>query len=625
MRAGLGGQAMAVTGKHLDTLEEKLSNQIAKGISQTKVMCEAAFSRLDAKISNLESSQPSVDRRIAELSGNVKGLSEEVQSQLRSIESFDIRLREWRQGIEEECRKRLAEVEQRMHGSTSAGRRSHTSLEQQQSQINLKLKELELEIGARFQQTDQIFEGLLNLEARLEAVEAVQEDSAVVSSGARLNDVLDASATPTGAFNSSHPQLQDQLTQALEKVELVTAQNLETHARIEEHGVRLSSIRSKLDAHEQMQRSLGDRLQRAESKAEESKSQLRQVDEVSSGLEHALQKAHGLEKILRSTTDHVHEMYRHIFDGEAPVPSPSSGGKPELGPALLSVLQAFVDRFEAFEDELRSRRTSGGSEGSDEFGSKVHGLVEQLRGIVPKMVQQEHVIKEIQAKMKNGFNSTPLIGFDFDCTITVRHYYKCLAWGLAAGNEGAHLHCKFLFDWLRARSFPPKVPQGNHQLDAVVVVTEFLIQALGPAQFSALFREVFLGGEDRIAALTTWLREKKRANVDMAIITAGIASAVSLALQVAVPEWSDFFPPDVVLDISQNRHQVTSITGAKALILRDHRHVSNQILLVDDSLCKDALPDWISTCAGVKPISLPYEGSGLEKKVFQEVDAALAM
>lgn len=632
MRSGLGASAVAVTSKQLEALEEKLSNQIAKGISQNKSMCEAAFSRLDTKIANLEYSQPSMDRKIAELSGNVKGLTEEVQSQLRSIESFDVRLREWRQGIDDECKKRIAEVEQRMQNSSSAGRLSYASLEDQQRQCNAKLYQLENAIGARMQHAEEAFQGLLDLEARLEAVEVLQQDSAVASGGARLNEVLGAAQSPTvSVLSPAHLQLQDQLNHALEKIETVAAQNLETHARIEEHGVRLNSMRSKTDAQEQTQRGFGDRMQRVESRVEELKQTMadrnRQIDEFRTRVEQVAQKTNSHVRVLDGTFDQVYHLYEHIFDGANGGTSPSNGGKPELGPMLFAVLQAFVDRFDAFEDELRmqSGMQSGVGE-SNGFALKVHTLVDQLRDVVPKMVRQEQAVKNIESQLKNiGTPSgAPLIGFDFDCTITVRHYYKCLAWGLAGGNESAHPHCKVLFDWLRARKISPQAPHGNQNLDAVVVVTEFLIQTLGSAQFRALFREVFLGGEDRISVLTAWLREKRNNNVEMAIITAGIASAVSRALQVAVPEWSSFFPPDMVLDIGHHRHQVNSITGAKALILRDRCQASKIILLVDDSLCKDELPDWIASSAHVKPVGLPYEGSGLEKKVFHEIDTALA-
>ena len=83
-----------------------------------------------------------------------------------------------------------------------------------------------------------------------------------------------------------------------------------------------------------------------------------------------------------------------------------------------------------------------------------------------------------------------------------------------------------------------------------------------------------------------------------------------------------FFPTDVVLDLSQSRHQVPSITGQKALILRDLRPMA-RILLVDDSLREDPIPTWILRRSQVKFVALPYEGTGLNLQRCADVDAEL--
>merc|ERR1719261_357900 len=114
-------------------------------------------------------------------------------------------------------------------------------------------------------------------------------------------------------MDTANLQLQDQLKNAMEKMETISAQNLESHARIEEHGVRLNSTRLKIDGHEHAQRALGDRLQRTEGKVEEIKVMLsektRSLDVVS-GLS---QKADAVDKLLDSTREQVQDLYQHIF------------------------------------------------------------------------------------------------------------------------------------------------------------------------------------------------------------------------------------------------------------------------------------------------------------------------
>ena len=213
--------------------------------------------------------------------------------------------------------------------------------------------------------------------------------------------------------------------------------------------------------------------------------------------------------------------------------------------------------------------------------------------------------------------ASPLIGLDFDCTITVRHFYKSIA-NLLMGKPMAHPHCAFLNAWLKRQNVKLEVPQTDVHI--MVAAVENLSLTLGE-RFHQLIREVFLGGEERIQLLTQWFARKEAEGIHFAIITAGIASTVSIALE-AVPEWDRFFPPDLVLDLSSSRHQVLSITGQKALMLRDLRPCS-RILLVDDSLGEDPIPSWILRRSQVKFVALPYEGTGLDLPRCAEVDAEL--
>eukprot|EP00438_Fugacium_kawagutii_P015232 Skav206124 [mRNA] locus=scaffold172:254946:255518:+ [translate_table: standard] len=187
------------------------------------------------------------------------------------------------------------------------------------------------------------------------------------------------------------------------------------------------------------------------------------------------------------------------------------------------------------------------------------------------------------------------------------------------GKPMAHPHCAVLNAWLKRHNVKLEAPQA--EVHWMVSAVEALNEKLGP-KFRLLIREVFLGGEERIQQLTEWFARKAAEGVQFAIITAGIASSVSMALE-AVPEWDRFFPPDLVLDLSASRHQVLSITGQKALMLRDLRPSSSRILLVDDSLGEDPIPSWILRRSQVKFVALPYEGTGLDLPKCAEVDAEL--
>eukprot|EP00435_Cladocopium_sp_Y103_P002392 s1123_g1.t1 len=58
--------------------------------------------RLFDRVNVLEAQQPRVEKRLAELDGKVKGLSDELQGQIRQVHLLDDRRWEWKQKIEEE-------------------------------------------------------------------------------------------------------------------------------------------------------------------------------------------------------------------------------------------------------------------------------------------------------------------------------------------------------------------------------------------------------------------------------------------------------------------------------------------------------------------------------------------
>mmetsp|Transcript_25392 Transcript_25392/g.46510 ORF Transcript_25392/g.46510 Transcript_25392/m.46510 type:complete len:278 (-) Transcript_25392:101-934(-) len=213
-----------------------------------------------------------------------------------------------------------------------------------------------------------------------------------------------------------------------------------------------------------------------------------------------------------------------------------------------------------------------------------------------------------------------LIGFDFDCTITVRHFFKVFAWGYMRCNS--HQHFEEFSAWCKERKIDPfiaaKIPIDDG--DAMTRALDDFIGKNGEATFRSVFREMFLGGEERIKYLAEWLGKLQEKGVTFAIVTAGFSTAVLRGLHCA-PELQCFFPSSRVWDTSQGRHRIRSVIGQKALMLRDISPEAQNILLVDDSLVRDVPPAWAPTGAGVTLFEgLPYEGPGLTSKLLDEVE-----
>mmetsp|Transcript_148944 Transcript_148944/g.371115 ORF Transcript_148944/g.371115 Transcript_148944/m.371115 type:complete len:296 (-) Transcript_148944:29-916(-) len=214
------------------------------------------------------------------------------------------------------------------------------------------------------------------------------------------------------------------------------------------------------------------------------------------------------------------------------------------------------------------------------------------------------------------------IGFDFDCTLTVRHFYKVFAWGYAQHNNSAHDHCKAFAEWCREHDVESEMLRDAMGNDPMVAAVEDFCRQGGEAAFRDLFREVFLGGEERIALIASWLGRMQRSGVEFAIVTAGVSVSVLRALS-AVPEWLPFFSSGRVWDTQQSRHCVTSVAGTKALMLRDLSPDAARILLVDDSLVRDTPPQWVLKASGVETFELPYEGPGVSAESLKAIEEAI--
>lgn len=108
------------------------------------VPCRVATpTRAHWKVSNLETNLPRVERRVAEISGNLRGLSDEVQCQIRRIDQADSRLWDWRHHLEEEIRAKFNEIDQHFQQVTSSMRVQKTMADDQFKKFTQRLHKLE--------------------------------------------------------------------------------------------------------------------------------------------------------------------------------------------------------------------------------------------------------------------------------------------------------------------------------------------------------------------------------------------------------------------------------------------------------------------------------------------------
>jgi hypothetical protein len=216
------------------------------------------------------------------------------------------------------------------------------------------------------------------------------------------------------------------------------------------------------------------------------------------------------------------------------------------------------------------------------------------------------------------------IGFDFDCTLTVRHLYKALAWGFLPNGHPQrppdHPHHPEMEMWVKekeptllhaTRLDPQWRPERPAPANEVSTVLDFLASQDAEAS-RRLMRDFFLGGDQRIAEMAAFFRDLETRGAELYILTAGVAASVSQLLATAVPEWLPFFPSNRVHDIGHHRHKVSSIAGVKMLILRDI--AGKPGFLIDDSLAKEPLEAWVPDASGIRGLDiLEYEGEGIQQ------------
>merc|ERR1712226_1760683 len=155
----------------MDTLEDRLGGQLIQGQQQNDKV-SLNLSRVDSKITSLETLQPAVDRKLAELAGNYKGVSEGLQSQIRRIDRMDTQLWEWRKQLEEEMRGKFAETEQNFQRVSSTVRVAKNESVDSFRVANQRLLQVEQQLLCQ--------EDIVNLDQRLANIEDERDQEIVV-------------------------------------------------------------------------------------------------------------------------------------------------------------------------------------------------------------------------------------------------------------------------------------------------------------------------------------------------------------------------------------------------------------------------------------------------------------
>jgi len=387
--------------KQLEAMEEKFTAQINKVQQQSDRLRDAAFSRVDSKMSSMEALQPKLDRRLAELSGNYKGLSDEMQSQIRRIDQMDSRLWEWRHSFEEEIRAKFSELEQNHQQASSAVRLANATSEDSTKRVSRRLQRLEGLEQDRLVSSEDTTQSLLNLHARLTELEDCRNQESALFADHQL--VLSSSGQPGNqlqeapAENAMLVALETRLTDASQKLELCQSESNQVHSRLEAQEERMKSLRTLIETKDEHHRWLTEKVERAdwEGKFKELNLQVHSLEQTRLGTEETLSLVRKQLSAQEETQEDLLDLCGRLQGSVLPPDDHSQemGQGSSLAVGVRERLSEQEERLQALSSEMNLLR------GDAELIPRVAMLVTTLKQVAPKVMDHELCLRDVLEKV----------------------------------------------------------------------------------------------------------------------------------------------------------------------------------------------------------------------------------
>jgi len=391
--------------RQIEALEEKLTGQICRVQQQSDRLRDAAFSRVDQKMGSMEALQPKFDRRLAELSGNYKGLSDEMQAQIKRVDQLDSKLWDFRHHLEEEMRTKISEMEQSQQQSCSALRLASATSDDSLKRYNARMLRMERLVEERLAHTEDTSQSLMNLHERLSEVEGLRHDLALVSVEAPQR--AERSAPIEVGDSASLVALESRLADACQKIEMFQHESHELHIKVEAQEERLKSLRTRVEAQEDHHRSLSDRVERVEKEGrlKEVQAQLSEISQ--SRIEHyeRMEMLHKRVDSQEQASDELGEVVRRLqlppsSEARAADLAAAATADGPVAEALTMDVQECLRRLDGCEARLGHLAGDMQAAKADvELGPRVAVLVEQLKQVAPKVMDQELSVRDLHEKV----------------------------------------------------------------------------------------------------------------------------------------------------------------------------------------------------------------------------------
>jgi len=249
--------------RELEQVEQRLTGQINKvrdsatsSLQKADKLREVALSRLDQKVTICECTQSKLDRKLSEVTGTVRGLSDEAQQHIRRADLQDNRLYEFKNQMEEDFKNKMSELTLQYQEMASKCRTTFSATEDAQKRFSQQVKRLDAVVQ---EQTTQVVENgvkIEDLQARVDAIEegyqreAANTRSACEDLVAARRPSLTASTAQDPSINWKYEQQLNDIEQKVERLVNEAHGDDSYDSKLYEFEVRLSGVRSKIDNQE---------------------------------------------------------------------------------------------------------------------------------------------------------------------------------------------------------------------------------------------------------------------------------------------------------------------------------------------------------------------------------------
>lgn len=250
--------------RQMESLEDRLSGEIARVRQDGDRQRDTALQRVDTKMGTVEALQPRVDRRLAELAGNYRGLSEEMQLQIRRIDQMDARLWEWRHQLDEEVRNKFAEMDKQYKNACSMFNMHKAANEETVKRHDAAIHRLEGLITENVSHAEAMNKSITNLNGRLTDVEERRIQD-IANTHQEVEKVAEMVLEDRAAHKGHHTAiltLDAQVADIISNMENLQQVALDLRTRVEVTEERCKSVRTLCESKDEQFRNLNDRIQR---------------------------------------------------------------------------------------------------------------------------------------------------------------------------------------------------------------------------------------------------------------------------------------------------------------------------------------------------------------------------